>query len=125
MNVEAALTLADALVFAKTGKHISTLQAAIFRGAWSGTKYEEIAESAHCSETHVKMVGSALWELLSQGLEEKVTKKNFRAALERKANSAIVQEFILEPQTPQLQTQVSEPPIPNNSHSQEKIETVT
>jgi hypothetical protein len=82
MDVEAALAVADALIFAKTGKHLSTLQTAIFRGAWSGQKYEQIAETSYCSDTYVKMVGSELWELISQGLEQRVSKKNFRAALE-------------------------------------------
>ncbi|NEP00003.1 MAG: molecular chaperone Tir [Symploca sp. SIO2E9] len=86
MNVEAALAIADNLVFAKTDKHLSTLQATIFRGAWSGQKYEQIAKKCYCSEAHAKMVGAVLWELLSEGLEEKITKKTFRAALERKGN---------------------------------------
>jgi serine/threonine-protein kinase len=35
------------------------------------------------------MVGAELWELLSQGLEEKVSKKSFRAALERRTDIAV------------------------------------
>ncbi|MBV9390154.1 MAG: AAA-like domain-containing protein [Chroococcidiopsidaceae cyanobacterium CP_BM_ER_R8_30] len=84
MDVEEALAIADALVFAKTGKHLSTLQATIFRGTWSGQKYEQIAEVCFCSDAHVKAVGASLWELVSKGLEEKVSKKTFRAALERR-----------------------------------------
>ena len=84
IDVEAALAVADALVFAKTGKHLTTLQTDIFRGAWSGQKYEQIAETCYCSDTHIKMVGAELWELISQGLEERVSKKTFRAALERR-----------------------------------------
>jgi hypothetical protein len=81
--LEKAIAIADALVFAKTHKHLSTLQVAIFRGAWFDLKYDRIAQICHCSEIHVKMSGSALWELLSQALDEKVSKKTFRAALER------------------------------------------
>ncbi|MBV8886916.1 MAG: AAA-like domain-containing protein, partial [Chroococcidiopsidaceae cyanobacterium CP_BM_RX_35] len=84
MDVEEALAIADALVFAKIGKHLSTLQATIFRGTWSGQKYEQIAQDCFCSDAHVKAVGASLWELLSRGLEEKVSKKTFRAALERR-----------------------------------------
>ncbi|MBD2679040.1 MULTISPECIES: AAA-like domain-containing protein [Nostoc] len=127
MNVEAALTLADTLVFTKTGKHISTLEAAIFKGAWSGKTYEEIAQSAHCSETHAKTVGSGLWELLSQGLEEKVTKKNFRAAIERKGNFTIAPEFLVQTQLPQpqLSKQISESlAVVNESSNQQKLEPV-
>lgn len=87
--VEEAIALADALIFAKTKKHLSTLQVAIFRGAWCDRKYDQIARSCYCSEAHIKMSGSALWELLSQALEEKVTKKTFRAALERRQRPAV------------------------------------
>ncbi|MBW4617581.1 MAG: AAA-like domain-containing protein [Desmonostoc vinosum HA7617-LM4] len=83
IDVEAALAISDNLVFVKTGKHLSTLQAQIFRGAWSGCKYEEIAINCHCSDIYIKASGARLWEFLSAGLEEQVSKKTFRAALER------------------------------------------
>ncbi len=38
MEVETALAITDSLVFAKTGKHLNTLQTEIFRGAWLGQK---------------------------------------------------------------------------------------
>ncbi len=85
MNIEQALALADSLVYGKTGKHLSSLQITVFRGAWSGQKYEQIAENSYCCEQHVKRVGATLWELLSEALEEKVSKKSFRASIERKA----------------------------------------
>jgi WD40 repeat protein len=83
LDVEAAVGLADHLVAAYTHKHLSTLQAAIFRGSWLGQKYEQIAQDCYCSDTHVRIVGAELWDLLSQSLGEKVTKKTFKAALER------------------------------------------
>ena len=84
MEVEAAIIIADTLIFQKTGKHLGTLQTNIFRGAWLGKKYELIAEENYCSDSHIKMLGANLWEILSQALNEKVTKKNFRAVFERK-----------------------------------------
>ncbi len=104
MEVEEALATADALVFAKTGKHLSTLQATIFRGTWSGQKYEQIAQVCYCSDAHVKAVGAALWELLSKGLEEKVSKKTFRAALERRGRLSAPSPT----QTPLLETRLGE-----------------
>ena len=83
MEVEAAIAIADTLIFQKTGKHLDTLQTSIFRSSWFGHKYEQIAESNHCSDSHIKMLGANLWETLSLALNEKVTKKNFRAVLER------------------------------------------
>jgi hypothetical protein len=86
ISLEEAIGIADAAVFAKTYKHLSTLQVEIFRGAWFDLKYSQISQTYHCSEIHVKMSASVLWELLSQALDEKVTKKTFRAALERYSN---------------------------------------
>jgi hypothetical protein len=106
MEVEEALVVADALVFAKTGKHLSTLQTAIFCGTWLGQKYEQIAQACYCSDGHIRAVGAALWELLSEGLEEKVSKKTFRAALERRRSfctSDIAGTPLVEVQSPQVQ----------------------
>ena len=94
-EVEASLLTADHLVFTKTGKHLTTLQAAIFRAAWLNQKYEQIAQENFCSDIHVKRVGAELWELLSLGLEERVTKKTFRVALERRQNSNLESQKVL------------------------------
>lgn len=83
MDVNTALSITDTLIFEKTGKHLTTLQSAVFRGAWLGHKYEEVAEVCNCSDAYAKIVGATLWELLSAVLNEKVGKKTFRAALER------------------------------------------
>ncbi len=90
MNIEQALALADSLVFTQTGKHLTTLQVSVFRGAWLDQKYDQIANDNYCSEAHIKMLGSALWETLSQALGEKVSKKNLRAVLERQGNTPVV-----------------------------------
>jgi hypothetical protein len=84
ISLEEAIAIADSLFFAKTYKHLSTLQVAIFRGAWFDLKYGQIADTYFCSEIHIKMTASTLWELLSQALDEKVTKKTFRATIERR-----------------------------------------
>ena len=70
-------------------KQVNTLQTEIFRGAWLGQKYEEIAEANYCSDSHVKMIGATLWEILSESLAEKITKKNFRAVLERRVRKEL------------------------------------
>jgi WD40 repeat protein len=100
VELETALATADALVLAKTAKHLTTLQADIFRGSWMGQKYDQIAQNCYCSDTHVRIVGSQLWELLSQALEEKVTKKTFRAAFERLCLSDDASEVQPTPPTP-------------------------
>jgi tetratricopeptide (TPR) repeat protein len=87
MDIEVALEFANELVFAQTGKHLDDLQTAIFREAWQGKSFTEIAESYPCNESYAKAVGSQLWKLLSSALGEKVTKKSLRTALERRARS--------------------------------------
>ena len=83
MDVESALELADELVFAENEKHLNDLQRQIFRGAWEGKSYPEIAETCFRDAEYIKDVGYELWKLLSEVLGEKITKGNFRAALER------------------------------------------
>ena len=94
-EVESSLLMADKLIFVKTGKHLTTLQAAIFRAAWFNQKYEQIAQENFCSDIHIKRVGAELWELLSLGLEERVTKKTFRVALERRQSSNLESQKVL------------------------------
>lgn len=100
MNIEAVLSDIDKLIYTKTGKHLTTLQTTIFRGAWLGQKYEEIAQSCYCSDIHIKMVGAELWELVSVVLKERVTKKTFRAALER--NKMLLSTDMLELASPSI-----------------------
>lgn len=83
MNVQEVLNVADRLVFAKTGKHIDTLQEAILRGTLEGETYGTISHRAHCSEGHARDVGAKLWKILSDALGEPVTKSNLRSTLDR------------------------------------------
>ena len=109
MQVEVALDYADNLVVSHTGRHLSNLQTAIFRGAWRGQKYEDIAQDNYCSDSHAKMVGANLWDILSQELGEKVTKKNLRAVLERRYSQ------IQKQQSPTLTAQ-NQPTQDGSSH---------
>jgi len=83
MDVQQVLKWADELVLAKTGRHLNNLEQAVLLGAWQSTKYKEIAKNYHCTEANVKRVAGSLWQLISEELDEKVDKKNFRATIER------------------------------------------
>jgi|JI7StandDraft_1071085.scaffolds.fasta_scaffold00399_9 DNA replication protein DnaC len=83
MDVQEVLKWADELVSAKTGAHLNSLQQAILAGAWDSQKYHEIANDYHCTEANVKRVAGSLWQVISDELDEKVDKKNFRATMER------------------------------------------
>ena len=91
MNIQQEFTwkiawqTADNLVFQSTGKHLSDLEVIILRGAWHNQTYEKIAEAENYASNYLsKDIGSKLWGNLSAALEEKVSKKNFKSALQRK-----------------------------------------
>ncbi|MEG4427051.1 MULTISPECIES: ATP-binding protein [unclassified Microcoleus] len=83
MDIAEVLKLADELIFAKTGEHIDYLQKAILEGTLQGRTYPEIAEATHSSEGHTRDIGSKLWQILSEGFGEEITKRNFRAILKK------------------------------------------
>ncbi|NJO31091.1 MAG: hypothetical protein HC874_28730 [Richelia sp. SL_2_1] len=66
----------------------------VFQASWSDKTYDEIAINYGYSAEYInKDVGNKLWHKLSQALGEKVTKKNFKAALKRaweKQNNFII-----------------------------------
>ncbi len=79
MNIEEALVILD--TFLEHG--LSDVQEIIFRQAWEGQTYPDIAESCGYDANYIKDVGSKLWKLLSQTFGEEVTKSNFRSVLRR------------------------------------------
>ncbi len=83
MDIAEVLTLADQLIFAKTGKHLDYVQDAILRGTLEDATYTQIAQELYSSPSHVRNVGSDLWKTLSKGLKKNITKNNFRAVLEK------------------------------------------
>ncbi|MDJ0534824.1 MAG: AAA-like domain-containing protein [Xenococcaceae cyanobacterium MO_207.B15] len=91
---EKAQQTVESLVFQQTGKHLSDIEIAILRGAWDNKTYEEIAEAEGYTSNYLsKDVGSKLWGNISAALQEKVSKKNFKAALERTWRKQIQDSF--------------------------------
>jgi WD40 repeat protein len=83
MNLEEALKITDAVVFAKTGKHLNDIQRVVIQGTWEGKTYDVIAEGYSRSPEYLKQdVGFKLWRLLSEALGQRVNKKNFRTVME-------------------------------------------
>ncbi|MEK0194763.1 ATPase, partial [Microcoleus anatoxicus PTRS1] len=93
MNLKEVVKLADDMVFAKTGKHLNDLQEKILRGTWQHEDYNEIAKDVNLSEARVREVGMELWQSLSQEFGEKVSKSNFRSAMERLQISIFSKNF--------------------------------
>lgn len=82
MNIAEVVKLADELVFTKTGKHLDYLQEAILRGTLKEHTYHQIAEKVYTSPSHLRNVGSELWQILSEGLGQEITKANLKAILD-------------------------------------------
>lgn len=82
---EKAQQTVDRLVCEQTGKHLSDIEILILRGAWDNKTYEEIAETGNYTSNYLsKDVGNKLWGNVSAALQEKVSKKNFKVALQRR-----------------------------------------
>ena len=62
MEIQDALQWTDELIFARTGKHLESLQRAILEGAWEGKGYKDISGDYHCSSDHVRKVSIGLME---------------------------------------------------------------
>ncbi len=94
MDIAEVLKLADKIVFAKTGKHLDYLQEAILRGTLQQRTYTEIAEEVYSSTSHVRNVGSELWQILSEGLGKDVSKASCKAILKKKGDFYNFSSFI-------------------------------
>jgi formylglycine-generating enzyme required for sulfatase activity len=78
------LEMANEMIFTKTGKHLNDIEQLILQGTFANQTYEQIAAaSAQYSARHLSNVALKLWEVLSQVLGEKVTKKNLQNVLQR------------------------------------------
>ena len=81
---EQAQETAETLVYNQTNKYLSDIETLILRGAWDNRTYEDIAEAEGYACSYLsKDVGNKLWGNLSAALGEKVSKKNFKTALQR------------------------------------------
>ena len=75
---------AENLIYQQTGKYLSDLEIVVLRGAWEDRTYEEISEARGYTSNYLSRdIGCKLWLNLSRALQEKVSKKNFKAALQR------------------------------------------
>ncbi|MBW4464529.1 MAG: WD40 repeat domain-containing protein [Pegethrix bostrychoides GSE-TBD4-15B] len=85
MTSEEALALVEATIChsRRTARGLNSLQRTVFRYAWEDCSYGEMARQSGYELSYVKQAGSQLWQLLSQTLEEKVTKHNVQLVLQR------------------------------------------
>ena len=84
LESEQILAIANTAILEIAERYLSDVETAIVTGAIGDRTYEQIAEQSGYSVSYVKRdVGPKLWRLLSKALGEKVSKTNFRQALER------------------------------------------
>ena len=81
MKVEEALEVLETVL---PPGSLNAVKRMVFSQAWEGKGYSEIAEQAGYDPDYIKGVAANLWQSLSGVLDEKVTKKNFRALLRQK-----------------------------------------
>jgi WD40 repeat protein len=84
MTSEEALALIESMLYRSHLNHrLSSLQRIVFRCAWDGHSYGEIAAQSGYELSYVKQSGSQLWQVLSRLFEHKVTKQNIQPILSR------------------------------------------
>ncbi|MBI4779690.1 MAG: NACHT domain-containing protein [Oscillatoriophycideae cyanobacterium NC_groundwater_1537_Pr4_S-0.65um_50_18] len=101
--------VANSVVFAKVGRRLNEVEAAILLGTLQEQTYEQIAEVSGYSISYIKRnVGPKLWNLLERALGEPVSKTNFRGALEHQWRQSLIkatqtQALAVAPSTTQLE----------------------
>ena len=75
MKAEEGLALLEGIL---DSEYLSQTQVVVFRRAWAGQSYVEIAIATGYDHGYIKDTGAQLWKLLSRVLGKKVTKNNFR-----------------------------------------------
>jgi WD40 repeat protein len=99
MDNQKALAVVDTLVFTKKGKYLSDVQRLLLDSSLSDPRlrYDDIAKTHGYSINYLKQdVGPKLWQMLSDVCGEKVSKTNFRAALERRCHQVDLQSLATE-----------------------------
>ncbi|MEM7757925.1 MAG: AAA-like domain-containing protein [Cyanobacteria bacterium P01_A01_bin.40] len=84
ITIEEALYLVDNAI---KPERLNSIQELILTQCWSGKTYQEIADSSGYDPDYVRVVGSRLWQLLSESFGEKITKNNFRSILRQQVGN--------------------------------------
>lgn len=104
MTLEEILAIVDNLI---QPQRLTTLQEIVLRQCWNGKTYQQIATDSDYDADYIRVVGSRLWQILSDACGEKVTKNNFRSILRQHSVKVKNSEISLE---------LPDGPIPINSN---------
>ncbi|AFY99407.1 AAA-like domain-containing protein [Calothrix sp. PCC 6303] len=83
-NLDAAIKMANYAVNTRFHRNLTDVEIMIIKGSWWRQEYDEIAAKNQYATTYISQdVAPKLWKILSDSLEEKVKKSNFKQALQR------------------------------------------
>ena len=83
MKLAEVIDFLDNLVFTKVERHLKEVEIVVLTGAWSAKTYEQIAKNSEYSLSYIKQAAAPrLWKLLSEVLENNISKTNFRGVIE-------------------------------------------
>jgi NB-ARC domain len=82
MTIEDALLVVDTVL---ANRRLNNVQELLFRQAWEGKTYSEIAEKSGYDASYVRDVGYKLWQSLTTQIGERVTKSNVQVVFRRHA----------------------------------------
>ncbi|MGB3200303.1 MAG: hypothetical protein WBA99_05345 [Nodosilinea sp.] len=85
MTVEDAIALVEQVI---AQGQLTKIQALVFRQAWEGRSYTEIARASGYDPGYIKDTGAKLWQTLSEVYGVKVTKLNLQGMLKRAVREA-------------------------------------
>jgi WD40 repeat protein len=96
MEIEFALTIVKEVL---APGYLNQAQEMVFKAAWEGKSYAEMAENADYDQNYIRGIGAQLWRMLGTATEQRVSKSNFREIVERFAPVPVVE---LRPSLPSI-----------------------
>ncbi|MEM6612461.1 MAG: AAA-like domain-containing protein [Cyanobacteria bacterium P01_C01_bin.72] len=94
-NLEQVIAVANKLVIQAAERNLTDVEITILTGAWKREEYDAIAAQNNYSTSYLSQdVAPKLWKLLSETLEEKVKKSNFKEVLRRYWQATTAQELV-------------------------------
>lgn len=84
-DLDEALKTANQIVHQTINRNLTDVEIIVFKGAWERDEYDAIAAKNQYATSYISQdVAPKLWNFLSEALEEKVKKSNFKEALKRR-----------------------------------------
>jgi WD40 repeat protein len=79
MELKQALSIVQELL---APDYLNPAQEMVFKAAWDGKSYPEIAAAAGYDRNYIRGVGAQIWRMLATATEQRVSKNNFREIIE-------------------------------------------